>query len=112
MIWNPSKADIIGMKNFVRCSKVSLAQGLVVDHTPPTIVANYDKALLWMTKKTVLMRNLSTDSSQARICDIFRLYWSLKPTDLNGGCGITDRYARLFTIAQAERDQNKCPFTE
>ena len=60
--WNPSKADTIGTKNFVRCSEVSLAQGLVVDHAPPTIAASYDKALLWTTMKTVLMRDLSTDS--------------------------------------------------
>ena len=32
--WNPSKADTTGTKNFVRCSEVSLAQGLVVDHAP------------------------------------------------------------------------------
>ena len=25
------------------CSEVSLAQGLVVNHTPPTVVAIYDK---------------------------------------------------------------------
>ena len=56
--WNPSKVDTIGTKNFVRCSEVSLAQGLVV----PTIAASYDKALLWTTMKTVLMRDLSTDS--------------------------------------------------
>ena len=62
MQWNPSKADTIGTKDFVRCSEVSLAQGLVVGHTPPTIAASYDKAQLWMTKKTVLMRDLSTDS--------------------------------------------------
>ena len=61
--WNPSKADIIGTKNFVRCSELSLAQGLVVDHAPPIIAASYDKALLWMTKKTVLIGDLSTDSS-------------------------------------------------
>ena len=38
---------------------------LVVDHAPPIIVARYDKALLWTTKKTILMRDrdLSTDSS-------------------------------------------------
>ena len=60
--WNPSKADTIGTKTFVRCSEVSLAQGLVVDHAPPTIAASYDKALLWKTKKTVLMRDLSTES--------------------------------------------------
>ena len=55
--------DTIGTKNFVRCSEVSLAQGLVIDHTPPIIAASYDKALLWTAKKTVLMRDLSTDSS-------------------------------------------------
>ena len=42
--WNPSKADTIGTKIFVRCSEVSLAQGLVVDHAPPTIAASYDKS--------------------------------------------------------------------
>ena len=42
----PSKTDTIGTKEFVLYSKVSLAQGLVVDHTPPTIVANHDKARL------------------------------------------------------------------
>ena len=61
--WNPSKADTLVTKNFVRCSEVSLAQGLVVDHAPLTIAASYDKTLLWTTKKTVLMRDLSTDSS-------------------------------------------------
>ena len=60
--WNPSKVDTIGTKNFVRHSEVSLVQGLVVDHAPPTIAASYDKALLWTMKKTVLMRDLSTDS--------------------------------------------------
>ena len=61
--WNPSKMDTIGTKNFVRCSEVSLVQGLVGDHALPTIVAGYDKVLLWTTKKTILMRDLSTDSS-------------------------------------------------
>ena len=61
--WNPSKVDTIGTENFVRCSEVSLALGLVVDHAPPTIIASYDKALLWTMMKIVLMRDLSTDSS-------------------------------------------------
>ena len=65
--WNSSKADTIGTNNFDRCSKVSLAQGLVVDHAPPSIAASYDKAQLWTMKKTVLMRRLSTNSSWARI---------------------------------------------
>ena len=60
--WNPSKVDTIGTKIFVRSSEVSLAQGLMVDHAPPTITASYDKALLQTTMKTVLMRDLSTDS--------------------------------------------------
>ena len=47
--WNPSKADTIGTKIFVRYSEVSISQGLVVDHTPPTITASYDEALLWTT---------------------------------------------------------------
>ena len=57
--WNPSKADTMGTKNFVRYSEVSLAQGLVVDHAPITITASYDKALLWTTKKTVLLRSVN-----------------------------------------------------
>ena len=60
--WNPSKTDTIGTNDFVHCSEVSLAKGLVIDHAPPTIAANYDKARLWTTKKTVLMRVLLTDS--------------------------------------------------
>ena len=62
-----STADTIGIKNFVRCSEVSLAQGLEVDDAPPTIAASYDKALLWTTKRIILMRDLSTDSFYARI---------------------------------------------
>ena len=51
--WNPSKMDTIGTKDFVLYSVVSLAQGLVVDHTPPTIVASHDKAILSTMKKTI-----------------------------------------------------------
>ena len=35
------EANTIGTKNFVRFSKVSLAQGLVIDHAPSTIAASY-----------------------------------------------------------------------
>ena len=56
---NPSKADTIGTKNFVRCSKVSLAQGLVVDRAPPTIAASYDEALLWMMKDRIDERSVN-----------------------------------------------------
>ena len=59
--WNPSKVDTIGTKIFARYSEMSLAQWLVVHHAPPRIVASYNKALLWTTKMTVLMRDLSTD---------------------------------------------------
>ena len=56
--WNPSRTDTIGTKDFVVNNKVSLAQRLVVDHAPPTIMASYDKATM---KKTVslLIRDLS-----------------------------------------------------
>ena len=57
--WNPSKVETIGTKNFVCCSEVSLAQGLVVDHAPPTVAANYDKAQLWTTKKTIDQRSVN-----------------------------------------------------
>ena len=56
--WNPSKTDTTGTKEFVLYSKVSLDQGLVVDHAPPTIMANHDKARLSTMKKMVLIRDL------------------------------------------------------
>ena len=36
----PLKRRPLGPKNFVRYSEVSLAQGLLVDHAPPIIVAS------------------------------------------------------------------------
>ena len=39
-------------------SKVSLAQGLVVDHVPPTVMANHDKAVTKDDEKTVLIGDL------------------------------------------------------
>ena len=42
--WNPSKTDTIGTNDCVRYSKGVLSSGLVVDHAPPIIAANYDKA--------------------------------------------------------------------
>ena len=51
--WSPSKIDTIGTKGFVLYSEGSLAQGLVVDHAPPTIVANHDEAKLLTMKKTI-----------------------------------------------------------
>ena len=48
--WNSAKADAIGTmrQRFVHCSKVSLAQGvIVVDHAPLTVMADYDEARLY-----------------------------------------------------------------
>ena len=61
----PLKRTPLGPKILSTVARYLLAQGLVVDHAPPTIVASHDKALLWTTKKTVLisMRDLSTASS-------------------------------------------------
>ena len=35
--WNPLKRTPLEPNDFVCCSEVCLAQGLVVDHAPPTI---------------------------------------------------------------------------
>ena len=43
--WTPLGPTIVSA-----IARVSLAQGLVVDHAPPIIVANYNKARLWTTK--------------------------------------------------------------
>ena len=48
--WNPSIMDTTGTKNFVLYSEVSFAQGVIVDHAPLTIVANYAGARLWIMK--------------------------------------------------------------
>ena len=50
----PLQRTPLGPTTVSTIARVSLAQGLVVDHAPPTIVANYDKARLWTTKKNVL----------------------------------------------------------
>ena len=47
----PLKQTPLGPKICLLNSEVFLAQGLVVDHAPPTIAASCDKALLWMTKR-------------------------------------------------------------
>ena len=53
--------------------------------------------------------NISTTKiSGFTVLRLYCSYWSLKWTDLNGECGLTVRYARLFAIVQAEQDQNKC----
>ena len=61
--WNCSKIDTIGTKDFVLYIEMSLAQGLVVDHAPPTVMANHDKAGLSTIKKTILIRDSSISSS-------------------------------------------------
>ena len=49
-----------------------------------------------------------TKISGFTVLRLYCSYWSQKWTDLNGECGLTVCYARLFAIVQAERDQNKC----
>ena len=39
--WSPSIMDTTGTTDFVLYSEVSLAQGVIVDQTPLTIVASY-----------------------------------------------------------------------
>ena len=56
-----SLKDTIEVKDFALYSEVSLAQGLVIDHTPPTIVVSYDEARLLM--KRLLIRDLLISSS-------------------------------------------------
>ena len=56
--WSPSITDTIGTKDFVLYSEVSFAQWVIVDHTPPTIVANYAGARQWTMKLVVLMKEL------------------------------------------------------
>ena len=50
----PLKRTPLGPKILSAIARVSLAQGLVVDHAPPTIAASYDKVLQWTTKKIML----------------------------------------------------------
>ena len=47
---SPYKTGAIEIKH---CSKVFLAQVLVVDHTPLTIMTNYDEARLWIIKNPI-----------------------------------------------------------
>ena len=47
---SPSITDTTGTKDFVLYSKVSFAQGVIVDHIPLTIVASYAGARLWTMK--------------------------------------------------------------
>ena len=46
--WSPSITDTTG----------TFAEGVIVDHTPFTIVANYAEARLCTMKSVVLMKNL------------------------------------------------------
>ena len=56
--WNPSITDTTGTKDFVLYSEVSFAQGVIADHAPLTIVANYAGARLWTMKSVVLIKDL------------------------------------------------------
>ena len=42
----PLQSSTIGTKDFVFYCRVSLAQGLVIDQSPPAVVANHDKATI------------------------------------------------------------------
>ena len=55
--------DTTETKDFVLYSEVSFAQGVIVDHTPLTIVASYAGARLWAMKSVVLMKDLLIFSS-------------------------------------------------
>ena len=50
--------DTTGTKYFVLYSEVSFAQGVIIDHTPLTIVASYAGARLWTMKSVVLIKDL------------------------------------------------------
>ena len=56
--WSPSIMDTTGTKDFVLYNEVSFAQGVIVDHAPLTIVANYAGARLWIMKSVVLIKDL------------------------------------------------------
>ena len=56
--WSHSITDTTGTKDFILYSKVSFAQGVIVDHAPLTIVASYAGARLWTMKSVVLIKDL------------------------------------------------------
>ena len=45
--------DTTGTNDFVHYSKVSFAQGVIIDHAPLTIVASYAGARLWTMKSVI-----------------------------------------------------------
>ena len=61
----------------------------MVDHAPLITVDNHDKARLWMMKKTVLMRDLSTYCLYTRMEDIYLGFVATAGCSLilNGGFG-------------------------
>ena len=56
--WNHSITDTTGTEDFVLYSKVSFAQGVIVDHAPLTVDTNYAGAILWTMKSVVLIKDL------------------------------------------------------
>ena len=56
--WSPSITDTTGTKDFVLYSKVSFAQGVIVDHAPLAILASCAGASLWTMKSVVLIEDL------------------------------------------------------
>ena len=67
-------------------------------------------------EKTVLMRDLQLTASKQE----FETYLGftvvtghcMKPTDFNGGYGLTVSYARLFTTVQAQKGPKSVYYTE
>ena len=50
--------DTTGTKDFVLYSEVFFTQGVIVDHTPLTIMASYAGARLWTMKSVVLLSDI------------------------------------------------------
>ena len=60
----------------------------MVDHAPPTIAASYDQVLLWTSKNTVSMRDLSNKCPLYRIagCSLLRGFeYILKSIEIQSG---------------------------
>ena len=80
-------------QRFILYSEVSFAQGVIVDHAPLTIVANYAGARLWTMKSVVPIKNLLILALRQESRTYMYLGYnycncrSLILTDVNGGCG-------------------------
>ena len=60
--WSPFITDTTGTKDFIFYSKVSFAQGVIVDHCAPlAIVASYTGARLWTMHEISYIDERSVD---------------------------------------------------